>query len=227
MVERLAPTVDQLVVVASFGTPRYKPGLVDRLLVLAHHAEVEPLVVLNKTDLGDPDDVEAARSEYAEVGHRVVVTSVPEGRGIDELRERLVNARSVLTGHSGVGKSSLLKAVDPEITSEVTTGAVSRVTGKGRHTTTRVRVWKLSAGGDVIDLPGIRLLGLEHLDVDDVLAAFPEVAPAVGQCQFRDCSHGPEPGCAVRPVLEGDGLSDRRLESLERILESISWGRPD
>lgn len=224
MVERLAPTLDRLVIVASFGTPEYRPGIVDRLLVLAHHAGVEPVVVLNKVDLAtDPAEVRRAAAEYGELGYRVLETSVVDQVGTSELADVVGTGRSALAGHSGVGKSSLLKAVDPDVTSEVRTGELSAVTGKGRHTTTRVRVWRLSSGGEVIDLPGVRLLDLAYLEPADVYAAFPEVSAVLGSCRFGDCSHGPEPGCAVKEALV-DGISPRRRESLERILESVAWG---
>lgn len=223
MVERLAPTLDRLVIVASFGQPEYKPGLIDRLLVLAHHAAVEPLVVLNKVDLAaDPAEVRGAADEYVGLGYDVLCTSVVDQIGVAELAQVIGHGRSALSGHSGVGKSSLLKAVDPAVTSEVLTGDLSQATGKGRHTTTRVRVWRLSSGAEVIDLPGVRLLDLAYLEPHDVYEAFPETSGALGSCQFGDCAHGPEPGCAVKGVLES-GISARRRESLDRILESVAW----
>lgn len=226
LVERLAPTLDRLVVVASFRSPEYKPGIIDRLLVLAHHAGVAPLIVLNKVDLADdPADVAAAAKEHTELGYDVLCTSVVDGTGIAELADAIREGRSALSGHSGVGKSSLLKAVDPDVTSEVRTGEVSEVTGKGRHTTTRVRVWRLTSGAEVIDLPGVRLLDLAYLEPEDVYAAFPETNAALGRCRFGDCSHGPEPGCAVKEALASE-ISDRRRESLDRILESVTWGNP-
>lgn len=221
--ERLAPTLDRLVVVGSFGSPLYKPGLIDRLLVLAHSAEVEPAIILNKADLAAPGEAEHAAAEYEALGYRVVISSSVGARGIDDVRAVIGKGRSALCGHSGVGKSTLLKAVDPGVTEDVETGAVSRSTGKGRHTTTRVRVWRLSSGAEVIDLPGIKLLDLAHLDPEDVYAAFPETATALGRCQFADCAHGPEPGCAVKVALADRSVSPRRRASLERILESLRW----
>ncbi|HEY7818675.1 MAG TPA: ribosome small subunit-dependent GTPase A, partial [Vicinamibacteria bacterium] len=194
----LAANVDQIVIVSALVDPPFKAGLIDRYLVIAHHAEIEPALCLNKIELGDQALREKARgvvSVYRALGHPVVETSAKTGTGIEELRSLLAGRRSVLVGHSGVGKSKLAGAVQPGVT--LSSGEVDRH-GRGRHTTTASTLIGLDFGGEIVDTPGVRELSIRHVKPAELARCYPEMRPHLGRCRFTSCSHIPEPGCAVK-----------------------------
>lgn len=170
----IVANADQMLIVAALREPRVKWGLIDRMIVAARSGGLEPIVCLNKWDLVLPDDSTAEMDHYAKMGIRVCRTSVATGAGLDELRELLRGKTTVLAGHSGVGKSSLIGAIQPGL--DLRIGRVSEQTEKGRHTTTSARRYDLSIGGCVIDTPGVKLFGLSGVTRERLLELFPDVA---------------------------------------------------
>jgi ribosome biogenesis GTPase / thiamine phosphate phosphatase len=164
----------QMLIVASVRDPKVKWGLVDRMLIAAQGGNLKPIVCLNKADLGVDEDSRAALAHYASMDIRTLTTSVPTSRGLDELKDLLRDQTTVLAGHSGVGKSTLINALEPAL--DLRTGDISNYTGKGRHTTTSARRYPLSFGGAVVDTPGVKLFGLWGVTRDNLLDFFPDIA---------------------------------------------------
>lgn len=208
----LAANLDRVFVVVAMQEPRGSTQLIDRMLVLVESSGMHPLLVLNKADLeGTGPTVEAWTSLYRAVGYRVLVTSAENGSGIAELHDELCSGLSALIGPSGTGKSSLLNAVDPGLA--LRTGALSRKTGTGRHTTVGSRLIALECGGLVADTPGFGDVALWSVDPGAVEACFPEFAEPSQGCRFRGCTHLHEPGCAVVAALESGEIARSRYES--------------
>lgn len=213
----IAANVDILVVVASAVQPRFKPGLVDRYLVTASVGGVEPVLALNKMDLVEEEP--AAVAGFRELGLRVFDTSAVTGEGIGELRGALLGKLAVMSGQSGVGKTSLLNAMDPSL--ELATQEVSALTEKGKHTTSAGRLYRLEGDIRVIDTPGIRQLGLWGISHEEISFYFPEIAELAEGCRFRNCTHIHEPECAVREGVEAGKISRLRYNSYRHIRESL------
>jgi ribosome biogenesis GTPase len=220
VVRLLAPNLDQLIIVASFGVPAFKAGIVDRLLVLASLENVPALLVINKADLGDRAEVEAAARLYRGLGTDALVTSVMTGEGVDFLRSRLKGQITGVCGHSGVGKSSLLLAVDPSLKG-VKTGEVSDVIKKGKHTSTEVRSLPLSDGGRVFDLPGLKLAPVRGVPRTELADHFPEFLAGARVCRFHDCVHDREPDCGVKQQVEEGLVSESRYRSYMKLLGEL------
>ncbi len=206
---------DQVVFVVACANPEPRLKMLDRLLVGAERQEIPSVICANKTDLIGLEAARALFGVYEKIGYPVVYTSARTHAGIDELRAHLVGATSALIGPSGVGKSSLLNALEPGLGQRVMD--VSSATGKGRHTTTVAELVPLAAGGWVADTPGIRALALFDLDPEEIDAYFPDIAPYVPQCAFSDCTHTVEPGCAVIQALERGEIDRHRYESYVRL----------
>ena len=207
----IVANADQLVIVAALADPPPRTGMIDRILVAAYDAGLEPLLVLTKADLADPDGLMAT---YRPLGLRVV--AVEPGADLAPQREALAGHRSVLVGHSGVGKSTLVNALIPGVDREV--GEVNEVTGRGRHTSTSAIALQLpDAGGWVIDTPGVRSFGLSHVTPDSIVAAFSDLSEIVKDCP-RGCHHGSsEPECALDVAVAEGRLAAERLESFRRM----------
>lgn len=200
----LAANVDAVVLVISLVAPPFRASWVDRAILGIRRGEAEPLVCVNKADLlSDPDDraraLEPLRAHTAS-GVTVIPTSVETGEGIAALLDALAGKLCAFLGHSGVGKSSLLTAMRPDLVVRV--GEVRAFDGKGRHTTTSSMLYELPNGARIIDTPGIRVLGLPDLESDEAEELFPAIAALAPQCRFRDCEHRSEPGCAVLAAVE-------------------------
>ncbi len=220
VIRRIAQNIDQLVIVASFVEPPLKTGLIDRFLVLAELEQLEPIICLNKTDLLErPEEAEEVASIYRPLGYRVLLTSAVSGQGIGELRQLLMGRISALAGHSGVGKSSLLNAVAPDLDIEV--NEVSAATKKGRHTTSKVRVYNLDDQSKVIDLPGIKLLNFIDIHYDEARLFYREFEQYAPFCKYRDCQHITEDHCAVKEALEEGKIHPLRYESYLNLVESL------
>ncbi|MCA0294931.1 MAG: ribosome small subunit-dependent GTPase A [Actinobacteria bacterium] len=207
----IVANADQLVIVAALADPPPRVGMIDRILVAAYDAGLEPLLVLTKADLAAPDGLMAT---YRPLGVRVV--AVEPGSDLGPLREALAGHRSVLVGHSGVGKSTLVNALIPGVDRQV--GEVNEVTGRGRHTSTSAVALQLpDAGGWVIDTPGVRSFGLSHVTPDSIVAAFPDLSEIVEECP-RGCRHDSSaPECALDVAVADGRLSAERLESFRRM----------
>jgi ribosome biogenesis GTPase / thiamine phosphate phosphatase len=207
----IVANVRRMTVVFSAAQPEPNRRLLDRFLVIAEANGLEPLLVLNKTDLADDDVVSAFLRPYEDAGYATLRTSVESGQGVDELRRELVGSNSVVTGPSGVGKSSLLNAVQPALGLRI--GAVSEAVGKGQHTTVTAQLIPLDGGGYVADTPGLRELGLWGIDEDELPHCFPEFQRLPGSCRFATCSHTHEPGCAIRAGVEQGAVDAERYAS--------------
>ncbi len=211
----LVANVDQVVIVTSAAEPRLKPNLIDRLLVTAEKARIRPVICINKIDLIHPADLMPLVGVYSQLGYEVLLISVMTGQGIERLKERLAGAESVVTGQSGVGKSSLLNAVEPGLELRVQT--VSDESQKGRHTTTTAELLPLSFGGYVVDTPGIRQFQLWDVIPEEVSGFFRELRPYVSRCRFPDCTHTHEADCAVKDAVADGWIDTRRYESYVQI----------
>ena len=211
----LVANVDQLIIVTSTAEPRIKPNLIDRLLVTADKAGVRPVICINKIDLIEPADLMPLAGVYAQLGYDVLFVSAATGMGIEQLRNRLADAESVVSGQSGVGKSSLLNAVEAGLHLRVQT--VSEESQKGRHTTTTAELIPLSFGGYVVDTPGIRQFQLWDVIPEEVASYFRELRPYVSRCRFPDCTHTHESNCAVKDAVADGWIDARRYESYVQI----------
>ena len=215
----LVANLDQLFVVFAFGDPPLHPRMLDRFLVVAEHAGLDAVIIANKLDR-ETDEQRALFETYAKLGYPVLYTCAhrvsDSGDGIGALRDRIDGHVSAFAGASGVGKSSLLNAIDPELALKV--GATSDHTTKGRHTT-RVATLHRVGNGYVADTPGIRELGLWELPEGQLDRCFVEMRPFLGQCSFRDCRHRTEPDCAIKRAVEAGAISAERYESYRRMLE--------
>ncbi len=219
----LAANVDLAICVLSLRRPALRLGLVDRFLVACTRGSVTPALVINKIDLcesaAELEQLDAELDRFRELGVAVFMTSATSGEQVAALRQAIAGQTCVLAGHSGVGKSSLLNALDPQ--GEHLTGRVREGDGKGRHTTVRSSLVELSDGTRLIDTPGVRAFGLARLVASDLRFYFPDILSAGAACQFNDCLHRVEPHCAVRDQVESGQLSPQRYESYLRLLEDL------
>jgi len=213
----MAANLDRVVIVSSLTAPAFNPALVDRLLAVVEFSNLEALLVVNKMDLGSEVPPEVA--VYKSLGYPVLLTSAVSGRGCKALGEALRGLTSVVAGHSGVGKSSLLNALQPGLGLEV--GDVNVVTGRGTHTTTAAIWIPLEGGGAVIDTAGVREFGLFGIPRRDLPWLFRDLAREAGGCRYPDCSHTHEPDCAVQAALRSGDLAPFRFDSYLKILESL------
>lgn len=218
----IASNLDQVVPVFSTASPIPKWGLLDRYLVCAEAARLPSLICITKVDLIRPDaDMDRVLDEYRAIGYPVHLVSAISGEGMDEFKRTLQGGISVMVGKSGVGKTSLLNAIQPGLelrTDKVTGGAK----GKGRHTTTHLEMFNLDSGGSVVDTPGIREFGMWDIYADELAWFFPEMRPFVGLCRFGlDCRHDEEPGCAIRKAVMTGAISPRRYKSYMHLCEEL------
>jgi len=221
----VAANVDQVIVMFAAAKPDPHPRMLDRFLVIAEGNNIPARVIINKIDLVGEEAARARFDDYARIGYPVHYTCVKTGLGLESLREVLNGRRSVLTGPSGVGKSSLLNALFPGANLRV--GAISESVNKGRHTTVGALMLPLpgSDGGYVIDTPGLREVGLWALVADQLDQCFPEIRGLSDQCRFADCRHVSEPDCAVRAALRDGAISPQRYDSYMKLLEEIQSGQ--
>jgi len=218
----VAANVDLIVIVFA-PMPEPHANLIDRYLVAAEHAGIHPLLLLNKADLIDEQNAPALNAllaVYRQLGYPLLEVSAHHGDGMQQLQARLDGHISVFVGQSGVGKSSLVNSLLPEVQARV--GALSEWSGQGTHTTTTARLFHFPGGGELIDSPGIREFGLGHVSRADVEAGFIEFADLLGTCRFRDCKHDREPGCALLGALEDGRVQQQRMNSYRSIIASLT-----
>ena len=209
--------VDALVLFAANVNPVTEPFLIDRVAAIAGDQNVPCILCINKSDL---DPAEELQEIYRKAGFPVICTSAKTGQGIEELRQALKGKLTAFTGNSGVGKSSVLNCLCPELT--LATGEVSEKLGRGRHTTRHVELYCLGSDTYVMDTPGFSSFDTDQMDVilkENLQYSFPDFAPCLGRCQFADCSHRSEPGCAVRARVEAGQISASRYDSYLRLYE--------
>ena len=231
MVERILPrknrfirpavaNIDTLVVFASNVNPVTEPFLIDRVAAIAGEQEVEVCLCVNKCDLDPGQDLVKI---YRNAGFAVIQASAVTGEGVEELRQRIAGKFTAFTGNTGVGKSSMLNALCPDL--DLAVGEVSEKLGRGRHTTRHVELYKLGEDTYVADTPGFSSFDTDQMDVmlkENLQYAFPDFVRYLGKCQFHDCSHRAEPGCAVRLAVEEVEIEKTRYESYLRLYEKAS-----
>lgn len=217
----LAANVDQVVVVFAVARPEPHLRMLDRFLVIAEGNGLGARIVVNKIDLAQSELVADKFGDYSRAGYPLHLTSVANAAGLDELKQAMTGMVSVLTGPSGVGKSSLLNTIYPGLNLRV--GEISESVQKGRHTTVGASFHPLpdEAGGYVVDTPGLREVGMWGLPPEELAPCFPEFRPFLGECRFGDCTHLREPGCAVRSAVESGAVSGARYDSYSRLFAEL------
>ena len=211
----IAANVDQALLMASLRSPETPTEFVDRFLVTCEAYKVPVTILLSKLDLQDAEAVAEIRAVYEGAGYRVLEVSVREGRGVEEVRELLAGRTTLVSGNSGVGKSTLIQAIDPSL--DIRTGEISESHHKGRHTTTFSTMYPLAGGGAVIDTPGIKGFGLIDIDEAELWHYFPEMMRVAPACRFYNCTHTHEPGCAVTEAVKAGEIAWPRYESYLKI----------
>ncbi|NLK46460.1 MAG: ribosome small subunit-dependent GTPase A [Treponema sp.] len=230
----LAANVDRIFCVTTPDEPPFRPRFVDRMLIQADAANIEPVILCNKCDLPIDSDVDFRLAEWERIGYTMIKVSAKTGEGMSQLATMLEGKRSVFAGQSGVGKSSIVNVLDSSVV--LKTGSLSEKYGRGTHTTTRGMLYhlrlneslmdgRMGATADIIDTPGVRRFVLDGIDADDIILYFREIAPIVGTCTFgMSCTHTKEAGCRVLEAVHAGVISEERFESYERIKEEILTG---
>ncbi|MEI6893183.1 MAG: small ribosomal subunit biogenesis GTPase RsgA [Colwellia sp.] len=224
-VKPIAANISQILIVSSV-LPAFNSDIIDRYLVAAEQTGITPVIILNKTDLltdiatDEQEKIAKQLKIYKNIGYQVLYSSSQSGDGISELTTQLAQNTSIFVGQSGVGKSTLVNALMPDL--GVLTKEVSENSGLGQHTTTVARLYHFNEGGDLIDSPGIREFGLWHLTPAQVCHGFIEFSEFIGLCKFRDCKHQADPGCALIAAAQENKINPARLASFQRILASLN-----
>ena len=215
----IAANIDQIMIISSTHKPRFASGLLDRYLIIAEKNRLSVLICINKIDLANKKDFEIYINEYSKLGYSAFFSSAVNGEGVDRIREILTDKVTLFVGHSGVGKSSLIHAVQPE--DEVEIQQISSSTNKGLHTTSFVQLFGLSFGGFVGDTPGVRELGLWDILKTDLKSYYVEFHQYIKDCRFVDCQHINEPGCAVKRAVESGAIFQERYRNYLNIYSSL------
>ena len=218
----VAANLDQSLLFATLKDPKTSSGFIDRFLVASEAYHVPAIIVFNKSDLykiKENEKLEELKSVYEEIGYRVLSMSINENRGVEEVKALLKEKTTLISGHSGVGKSSFINSIFPELL--LKTQDVSGWSGKGLHTTTFAEMFDLPFGGKIIDTPGMREFALMDIEEHELSHYFPEMRALINECRFNNCMHIEEPGCAVKSAVEEAIISAGRYISYLKILESI------
>lgn len=213
----IAANVDQALLMVTLRSPETPKEFADRFLVTCEAYKVPAAILLSKIDLQDAEAVAEFRAVYEGAGYRVLEVSAKEGRGVEEVRELLAGRTTLVSGNSGVGKSTLIQTIDPSL--DIRTGEISDSHHKGRHTTTFSTMYPLAEGGAVIDTPGIKGFGLLDIDAAELWHYFPEMMRVAPGCRFYNCTHTHEPGCAVVEAVKAGEIAWSRYESYLKILD--------
>ncbi|MCI0504898.1 MAG: small ribosomal subunit biogenesis GTPase RsgA [Gammaproteobacteria bacterium] len=218
----IAANIDQMLIVAA-PRPALDEDLINRYLVAAELTSIQPLIVINKTDMLDAEEklaLEKQLAVYQQIGYQIIYTSTRQKNGLNDLIRRLTDKTSIFVGQSGVGKSSLIKTFIPD--RGIRVGELSNVTGLGKHTTTVTVLYHLPGGGSIIDSPGVREFGLGHVSRAQITEGFVEFNPFIGQCKFKDCKHLREPDCAIKHAVETQRITRQRFDSYLRIVKNLT-----
>jgi len=218
----IASNIDQAIAIVSMREPTVKVGFIDRFLLMTEPYSIPVTIVFNKSDLNRSEDesyLSYLRAVYENIGYKTILTSTVTGEGLENLKAELKGKLSLVAGQSGVGKSTLINALAPEL--ELRTQEISDYSGKGQHTTTFAEIFELPFGGQIIDTPGIKTLGFNHLEEMDVAHNFREFFALSKNCKFGDCMHRNEPKCAVKDAVENGEISAMRYENYLTILDEI------
>lgn len=226
----LAANIDQAFVIVTIQNPMLKPGFIDRFLLTTESHNIPSYIIVNKADIYTKDDkiIQKGLADlYEQIGYPTILVSALTGEGIDHLKSLLKDKTTLLSGHSGVGKSSIINSIQKDI--QITTQEVSEYSGKGMHTTTFSQMYELQQGGYIIDTPGIKEMGFINMDPIDVAHNFREIFDCSEHCKFGDCLHVNEPHCAVKDAVESGAISILRYQSYLSVLEDVmgqnSWER--
>lgn len=226
-VKPVAANIDQIIIVSSV-LPSLSLNIIDRYLVASEDVEITPVLLLNKVELLSENEkikVDEQLDIYRKIGYKIIYTSCKTATGLGELAECLKDKISVFVGQSGVGKSSLINELLPEAADE-TIGDISDNSGLGQHTTTTAKLLHFPAGGDLIDSPGVREFALWHIPTERLIDGFKEFRDYIGDCKFRDCKHGDDPGCMLKKAIELGKISELRYQSYHKILANMDELRP-
>lgn len=218
----VASNLDQSILFATLKEPRTSQGFIDRFLVTNEAYHIPAMIVFNKSDIYRKKEMEKfdqLKNMYEAIGYKVFLTSVINNEGVDEIKSLLKDKVTLVSGHSGVGKSSLLNSLFPEL--ELKTQNVSGWSGKGQHTTTFAEMFDLPFGGKIIDTPGVKEFGIVDISKQELSHYFPEMRTRLNDCQFNNCLHINEPGCAIKRAVEKKEIAEERFFSYYNILESI------
>lgn len=218
----VAANLDQSIMFATLKEPRTSQGFIDRFLVTCEAYHVPAIIIFNKLDIyrkKEMDKLEMLTEVYTKIGYRVIGISVLENTGLEELKDLLKDKTTLMSGHSGVGKSSFINHLFPAF--DLKTQDVSGWSGKGMHTTTFAEMFDLPGGGRVIDTPGMREFGIVEISRQELSHYFPEMRALLGDCQFNNCLHINEPGCAIKKAVEDGRIDAERYVSYWNILESM------
>lgn len=218
----VASNVDGLLMIATLKKPRTSQGFIDRFLVACEMYHIPATIVFNKADIyrqKELDRFEKLRTMYEAVGYKIFLVSIIKGDGLTQLKEELKGKTTLVSGHSGVGKSSFINAVFPE--KNIRTKDVSGWSGKGQHTTTFAEMYDLPFGGRLIDTPGMKEFGLVNIEKPELSGYFPEMRERMNDCQFNNCLHINEPDCAIKEAVRNGEIHEDRYVSYYAILESI------
>lgn len=219
----VAANIDQSVLIATLKDPRTSQGFIDRFLVACEMYHVPAIVVFNKADLYRPKEqalFEDMEAMYQQIGYDVALLSVKEGRGVEEIKQKLKNKTTLVSGHSGVGKSSFINSMVPDL--KIRTKDISGWSGKGQHTTTFAEMHELPFGGRLIDTPGMKEFGLVGVEKAELSGYFPEMRQRLNDCQFNNCLHINEPDCAIKEAVRNGDIHEERYISYYGILESLN-----
>ena len=213
----IAANIDRALLMVTLRQPETPPEFVDRFLVTCEAYKIPVVILLSKIDLQDAEAVAAFRAVYEGAGYEVLEVSATDGKGVERVRELLAGCRTLVSGNSGVGKSTLIRTIDPTL--DIRTGEISESHHKGRPTTTFSTMYPLAGGGAVIDTPGIKGFGLIDIDDAELWHYFPEMMRTAPGCRFYNCTHTHEPGCAVIEAVRSGEISLARYESYLKILD--------
>jgi ribosome biogenesis GTPase len=218
----LAANLDQALLMATVAKPRTSTGFIDRYLVTATAYHIPSVIVFNKTDLYDDSEMQLVselEKVYTAAGYKVILASAVQNRGVADVKNLLTNKISLLSGHSGVGKSTLINAIVPGL--DLKTAELASFNDKGKHTTTYAEMFELSFGGFIIDTPGIKEFGILDFEEAEVSHYFPEMEKLLHECRFNNCIHVNEPGCAVKAALEAGFIAESRYQNYLSILHEL------
>jgi ribosome biogenesis GTPase len=218
----LASNVDQVLLIVTMREPNLKVGFIDRFLIMTEPYSIPAIIVFNKSDIYTDDDLvyyNELNAIYTKIGHRVIKASSVTKDGLKEIRSLLKDKVTLIAGQSGVGKSTLVNAIEPTL--DLRTEEISDFSGKGQHTTTFAEMFDLSFGGQIIDTPGIKTLAFSHLEVMDIAHNFKEFFAIADQCKFANCTHRNEPKCAIKAAVESGEISHIRYQNYLGLLEEV------
>ncbi len=220
-IQIMVSNVERLVIVSSTAQPKFNPGIIERFLIIAFKEEIQPVIVLNKIDLGKREMFETYLNAWENISCKIAMASAKTGQGVDTLSDIMQTGTSVIVGHSGVGKSSLLNRISPDL--DLKTRNISAYSNRGVHTTSRISLYRIFENGWVADTPGLKVLGFSDINKSNLHDYYPEFLQHNGGCRFDDCRHIKEPDCGIKKAVDSEDklIPQFRYDSYKRIYESL------